>query len=81
MAVVHVRDVPDEVLAALKRSARLHQRSLQGEVLHLLSQAARQAPPAEALPPILSLLRLAHGVPASDDTCSREDIYGDDDGR
>ncbi len=76
MPAVEVRDVPSEVLDALERRAAAHHRSLEGELLLILSEAASEAPPAVALPP----LRLHMAKEATQGTWRREDIY-DDDGR
>lgn len=40
MKSIHIRDVPDETVEALKRLARMHRRSLQGELKHLLERSA-----------------------------------------
>jgi plasmid stability protein len=45
MKSIHVRAVHPDTLAALKRLARSHHRSLQGELLTILDRAARLAPP------------------------------------
>lgn len=76
MQAIHIRDVPDHVVAALKRSARAHHRSLQGEVLATLEEAARRAPPAELPAPLELALSSAPTV----SSWSREEVY-DDDGR
>ena len=47
MRSVHIRDVSPATLAALKRLARRHQRSLQEELRAILESAARTAPPEE----------------------------------
>jgi len=39
-----IRNVPDEVLEKLKKRARKHQRSLQQEILIILSQQAEESP-------------------------------------
>lgn len=39
MATLHIRNVPDEVVAALKHRARLAGRSLNAEVVRVLSDA------------------------------------------
>jgi plasmid stability protein len=77
MRAIHIRNVPEATLAALKRRAARHRRSLQMELHEILEQAARDEPPAP-LPPIEGALRMAREVPASDDMWSREDIYDDD---
>lgn len=73
MQAIHIRGVPDSVVAALKRRAAANHRSMQGEVLHILSEEARKAPPSEPPAPI-SLRTVASGR-TSDYT--REAIYGD----
>ena len=45
MSSIHIRSVPPEILGALKRLARAHHRSLQGELRSILERAARMAPP------------------------------------
>ena len=45
MKSIHIRAIHPATLAALKRLARIHHRSLQGELLTILEQAARLAPP------------------------------------
>lgn len=74
MAAIHVRDVPEQVLEALKRRAEVHHRSLQGELLQILEQAAASAPLGRDPGPLR--LTLAEG--AGDGTWSRQEIYGDD---
>lgn len=76
MQALHVRNVPEHVVAALKRRADAHHRSLQGELLSLLEEAALRAPPAEP-PPALRLV-LSDAPVAG--TWSREELY-DDEGR
>ncbi len=73
MAALHVRELPAEVVAALKRRAAKHHRSLQGELHAILDRAARDAPPADALPP----LKLKLSSQRRDDAWSREDFYDD----
>ena len=74
MAAVHIRDVPKEALEALKRRARRHERSLQGELRQILVSVARTEPSPEPLPPLK--LHFSDADPQS--TWSREEIYGDD---
>ncbi len=76
MQAIHIRDVPDHVVAALKRRARANHRSLQGEVLATLEDAALRAPPPE--PP--AQLRLTLSTAPATGSWSREAMY-DDDGR
>jgi plasmid stability protein len=47
MKSVHVRNVTPVTIAAIKRLARAHKRSMQGELREILERAARQAPPEE----------------------------------
>lgn len=61
------------MVAALKRRARASHRSLQGELLVALEEAAGRAPPAEPPPP-LTLALSAAPAPSS---WSREEIYDD----
>jgi plasmid stability protein len=74
MAAVHVRNVPEQVLEALKRRAARHERSLQRELRHVLCAIAEEEPSAAPLPPIE--LRLSDARPAS--SWRREEFYGDD---
>lgn len=74
MPAIHIREVPLDVLDALKRRAARHARSLEGELRYLLSMVAREEPPAERLPPIR--LHLSAANPES--SWSRAEIYGDD---
>ena len=74
MAALHIRHIPEEALAALKRRAKLNHRSLQKEVRLILLEAAGKAPPVEPLPPI----RLIMSNSNPDTDWSRDEIYGDD---
>ena len=47
MKSIHIRDVSPATLAALKRLAKSHGRSLQGELHPILERAARTAAPEE----------------------------------
>lgn len=76
MPAVHVRDVPPEVLTALKRRARRHHRSLQGELRELLASVAREERRDEPVPALA--LRFSSAAPTT--SWGREEIY-DDDGR
>lgn len=80
MPAVHVRDLDDAVIDALKRRAAAHRRSLQGELRSILEEAARRGLPAgggdePARRPRLRLRTVRIGGKA---TWSREEIYGDD---
>jgi plasmid stability protein len=74
MPAVQIRDVPPEIIAALKRRAARHERSLEGELRHILAAIAREEPPSSPLPPLQ--LKLSKVAPAT--SWSREEIYGDD---
>ena len=75
MSAIHVRDVPEPVLASLKRRAAANQRSLQKELLVVLEAAASEAPPPEVPEPIR--LVMAPDAAAGGEW-SREAMYGDD---
>ena len=74
MPSIRVRDLSEEIVQALKRRARAHHRSVQGEVREILAEAARAAPPEGGYPPI----QLCHVDIGGDHLWTREDIYGDD---
>ena len=74
MPGIHVRDLSEETMRALKRRARAHHRSVQGEVREILVEAARAAPPEGGYGPI----RLHHVDVGGDRPWEREDIYGDE---
>ena len=76
MSGIHIRDIPQETVLALKRRAKAHHRSVQGEVRAILAQAARAAPPDGGHPPI----RLNHVEIGNEQLWNRAEIY-DDDGR
>lgn len=74
MPAIHIRDVPEEVVEALKRRAAKNDRSLQKELRHILLSIARESPPLDALPPLE--LHLSSSGTQSD--WSRGEIYEDD---
>jgi plasmid stability protein len=74
MPAIQIRDVPPDVIAALKRRAARHERSLEGELRYLLATLAREELPPPPLPPLQ--LKLSQASPPS--TWRREEIYGDD---
>ncbi|MFL6196834.1 MAG: FitA-like ribbon-helix-helix domain-containing protein [Thermoanaerobaculia bacterium] len=69
MPAVQIRDVPAEVLTALKRRAARHERSLEGELRYILATLAREEPPAPPLP--AAELKLSQASPST--AWSRED--------
>jgi plasmid stability protein len=74
MAAVHVRHVPEEVLAALRERATRNRRSMQQELLLILKEAASEVPAARPHEP----LRLVTVRTAGGGTWRREDVYGDE---
>ena len=76
MKSVHIRDIPQATLDALKRLAKVHHRSLQGELHAILERAARGAPPPD--PGSREWITVDTGE--AEATWSRRQIY-DADGR
>ena len=74
MPAIHVRDVPPEVIAALKRRAAASRRSMQREILDILVAATRDAPVA---PPVAPISLVVADAPATGEW-AREEMYGDD---
>jgi plasmid stability protein len=74
MPAIHIRDVPDATVAALKERARRNGRSMQRELREILDAAAAE-PPAEAAQQPLQLVTVRTSGTA---TWRREEIYGDD---
>lgn len=73
MKSLHIRGVPEHTVDRLKRRAARHHRSLQGELLALLEEAAKQSPTSDEEAFELLTVR----------TCgqqhwTREEIYEDD---
>ena len=73
MTALHIRDLPDPVLEALKRRATAHHRSLQGELHAILHEAATVAPPADSYPPLELVMSRARAT----EPWRREDFYDD----
>ena len=74
MPALHIRDIPEEVIEALKRRAAENDRSLQKELRHILISLVRESPPLEPLPPLKLNLSSAN----TDTDWSRGEIYQDD---
>jgi len=74
MSSIHIREINSNTLHALKRLARRHHRSLQGELHAILERAARMAPPDEE-GRMLDLVTVKTGHTTS---WSRDEIYGAD---
>lgn len=60
MPAITVRDVPDHVHRRLKRQAKAHNRSLNGEVLQILEQAVAASSSAGTQRPVAQ--KRLHGV-------------------
>ncbi|HEY3358055.1 MAG TPA: Arc family DNA-binding protein [Polyangia bacterium] len=73
MPSLQVRDLPAPVLDGLKQRAKLHHRSLQGELHAILEDAARATLPAAEMKP----LRLTLSTSRSTRPWHREEIYDD----
>ena len=72
MTSIHIRDVAPGTLNALKRLARSHNRSLQGELRAILERAARMAPPDEDVRTLdLVMVKTGHTT-----SWRRDEIYG-----
>lgn len=74
MPAIHVRNVPESTLAALRERAATHGRSMQQEVLAILEAAAESPVPRQPPKPI----RLVTAHTGGGSTWRREDLYGDD---
>lgn len=73
MPAIHVRNVPESVVTALRERAARHGKSMQQEVRQILEEAARTPPPPEAPEPV----RLITVRTAVSSTWRREEVYGD----
>lgn len=51
MPSLSIKDVPESLLVAIRRRAARNHRSLQGELMALISQAAAEEPEADRMPP------------------------------
>lgn len=74
MPALHVRDVPESVLAALRERAARHGQSMQKEIRQVLAAAAAQPPSGEPVEPV----QLRTVRTASPTTWRREEMYGDE---
>lgn len=72
MAAIHVRNVPEHVVTALRERAARHGRSMQEEIRQILAAAAMKRPVEEALEP----LRLQTVRTRGTSTWRREQMYG-----
>jgi plasmid stability protein len=73
MKAIHIRNVPDEALAALKRRAARNHRSLQMELRAILCAVAAEVPRPAPLPE----LELKMSTAPDRGRFRRKDIYGD----
>lgn len=73
MKSIHIRDIDPGVLNRLKVLARLHHRSMQGEVKAILEDASRRAPAYSPKDDLDIITVAAEGS----STWRREDIYDD----
>lgn len=73
MAAIHVRNVPEPVVAALRERAARHGHSMQQEIRQILQAAAADQVPPEPVEPI-PLQTVRTGSTAG---WGREEIYGD----
>ena len=74
MKSIHIRDVDPEVIARLKKLARMHHRSMQGELRAILAEAAERVPVADDAD-TGGLVTV--NLPGKQ-TWKREEMYGDD---
>lgn len=71
MNSIHIRQVDPATLVALKRLARVHHHSLQGELRAILDSAAQLAPAEDAEQLNLVTVKTGHSA-----TWGTEEIYG-----
>ena len=76
MSSIHIRNIEEQFLSSLKRLAKKHHRSLQGE-LHFILERASELDLNENMSEELNLITVNSGLKNS---WHREDIY-DADGR
>lgn len=74
MPALHVRDVPEPVVAAIRELAHRHGHSMQHELRQILERAARDLPPVEPPAPV----QLVTVRTAGRSSWRREEIYGDE---
>ena len=74
MPALHVRDVPEDTVAALKRRAALHGHSVQQELRDILDRATAE-PMRARVPRTMDLHTVSTGRPGPFD---RTTFYGDD---
>lgn len=72
MPALHIRNVPEHLMAALREHAELHGHSTQQEVLKILEAAAAEPVTGRPPPP----LRLVTVKTSGASTWRRKEIYG-----
>jgi len=73
VAAIHIRDVPDAVVAALRERADRHGHSMQQELRDILTAAANGPPETKPVRPVHLITVRTEGR----STWRREEIYGD----
>ena len=73
MKSILIRDLAPCTLEALKRLAKMHNRSLQGELHEIVTRAAEFAPP----PDIERSFRIVTVRTGGESSWHREEMYGD----
>lgn len=73
MTALHIRNLPESVVTALRERAARHGQSMQQEIRQILEAAATASPPRQAPEPV----RLTTVRTAVTSTWDREEIYGD----
>lgn len=74
MSAIHIRNVPESTVSALRERATVHGRSMQQELLDILETAAAEPVPQQAPGPI----QLVTARTGGESTWTREEIYGDE---
>jgi plasmid stability protein len=74
MAAIHVRNVPEHLMIALRERAARHGHSMQQEIMEVLQMAAAELADAEEVEP----LRLITTKTSGRSTWRREDVYDDE---
>jgi plasmid stability protein len=78
MKSIHIRNIDSRDIESLKRLAARHNRSLQGELLVILRNAALMAPPEQNKINLKTVKIGGVGSGSGTGNWSREDIYNDD---
>ncbi|MGI8577395.1 MAG: FitA-like ribbon-helix-helix domain-containing protein [Nocardioidaceae bacterium] len=73
MTALHIRNLPESVVTALRERAARHGQSMQQEIRQILEAAAKASPPREVPEPVC-LTKVRTAVTS---TWGREEIYGD----